>query len=531
MARRIAPIVLLPWYALLCSFAAGLTAAETAPIADARAWLRINDGRWLDQLITRFSSAAGSDTKPLRSALARQLFLCRSLDGIDLSRPAWLAWRSGNAPLVAVIPVTNRSEFVASFGVAPDGEPPLVRVSDRDGTAVFTQSRASGMWEYRLLISNGVAYLARSVDECRRLAAIPIPFPAPGAPPVAFTASGDFLASQGLPVGIPFAPPNSGTSLFGGFLPDFSSPYALVMAQVDAITWGLQAAGGDGLRLNATATAKPGSALQEWLTLQRNQPNRLSPALRGADTALTFFTQASWQGVMEAYMRSRLPEQKAHAGKRWNDAATESWNTLAALSDRTTGEAFALSLWPDANGTSFEIVSVNENARASELASELERQVGVLAIGETTTETSETLKVSHRKGHLDLERPRSGRMQVPYESRIFTVDRFAVFVQGINVNPAKLEKADDLAKRLLAFGPPENEPCLAALWLDLSRFVRAVIPAEGETESLTPVEIKAQVTCANGGLALECSLPVIALGQLFGQINRLDSARTPQRRR
>ncbi len=531
MPRRFSPFALALLYLMVCPVGAGLMAGENPPIADARAWLRINDGRWLDQLVTRFSAAAGSDTKPLQAALARQLFLCRSLDGIDLTRPAWLAWRGGNAPLVAVIPVTNRSEFVASFGVAPDGDPPLVRVSDRDGTAVFTQSRASGMWEYRLLISNGVAYLARSVDECRRLAAIPIPFPPSGAPPVAFTASGEFLASQGLPVGIPFAPPGSGAALFGGLLPDFSSPYALVMAQVDTVTWGLQAAGSDGLRLTASATAKPGSALLDWLALQRNQPNRLSPALRGPDTALTFFLQASWQGVMEAYMRSRLPEQKLHAGKRWSEAAAESWNTLAALSDRTTGEAFAWSLWPEAKGPSIEIVNVHENARASEVVTELERQAAVVSIGETTVETSETLKVSHRKGHLDVERPRSGRMQIPFESRIFTCDRFAVLVQGINVEAAKLEKPDELAKRLLAISPPEDEPCLAAAWLDLSRFVRAFIPPQGEIESLTPVEIKARITVLNGGLALDCSMPVIALGQLFGQISRIDSSRPVPRRR
>ena len=104
----------------------------------------------------------------------RALYLSNGYDGIDLTRPSLIGWRPGPAGLVAVIPIKDRKRFLDGFGVAPGGDAPLVRVGDSEGTVKLTQIHGGQHDEYRLLVTNDTAYLARTPEECRQLSLHPL---------------------------------------------------------------------------------------------------------------------------------------------------------------------------------------------------------------------------------------------------------------------------------------------------------------------------------------------------------------------
>jgi hypothetical protein len=132
---------------------------DTNPLTETLAILKVNDPRLLDRETTQFAAGLGIDPAPMRAGLARLLFRSRTLDGIDLSRPALMAWRKEQPALLAIIPLSNRRNFLESFGASVGDDSPLIRVNERDGTVVYTQNGNDGLIEYRLLVSDRAAYL------------------------------------------------------------------------------------------------------------------------------------------------------------------------------------------------------------------------------------------------------------------------------------------------------------------------------------------------------------------------------------
>ena len=163
-------------------------------LADALAVVRINDPRWVEREIVKFAATLGIDPAPMRSELSRLLYRCLSTDGIDLTRPALLAWRTGPAPLIAIIPLANRRLFLDSFGVSLGDDAPLIRIGERDGTVLYSQNTNDGLVEYRLLVSDKAAFLARTTEECRALSEHSVTTVA-GDAPLTFSANAAFLAS------------------------------------------------------------------------------------------------------------------------------------------------------------------------------------------------------------------------------------------------------------------------------------------------------------------------------------------------
>lgn len=165
-----------------------------AMIADALAVVRINDPRWVEREIVKFAATLGVDPAPMRSDLSRLLYRCLSTEGIDLTRPALLAWRTGPAPLIAIIPLANRRQFLDAFGVSLGEDSPLIRIGERDGTVLYSQNTNDGLVEYRLLVSDKAAFLARTTEECRALSEHSVTTVA-GDAPLTFTSTGAFLAT------------------------------------------------------------------------------------------------------------------------------------------------------------------------------------------------------------------------------------------------------------------------------------------------------------------------------------------------
>jgi hypothetical protein len=352
------------------------SAAVDAVLADALAVLRINDPRVVERETTQFAATLGIEPQPIRSAVGRLLFHSAGLDGIDLSRPALLAWRPGPAPLVAIIPLKDRRLFLDQFGDSLGTDAPLIRVGEREGTVVYSQNGNDGLIEYRLLVSDRAAYLARSVDECRQLASHPLQ-PALTEPPLTFTASSAWLAGLSLDPALWLGGPR-------GEGPDLTAllnlsalrslagaSWAELVPQLSGMVIELRPDADGMIKLQTRVLALPDSPLAIWISNQRNQPSRLLPVVAGAKAALSLTGNIVWQGQADRAAQPVGELLKATAGDRWSPVVEETWHSICSIVDRCGPFAAALDL--DAKGTvlSSELRLAGDQPRAGELSAYL----------------------------------------------------------------------------------------------------------------------------------------------------------------
>ncbi|MBA3683943.1 MAG: hypothetical protein H0W72_01705 [Planctomycetes bacterium] len=334
-------------------------------LGEAIATLRINDLRWLDREAASFANTSGTSSDQLRGLLAQIFFHARSYDGVDLSRPAVIAWRSGPAPLVAIIPLEDRRRFIADFGAITAYGSPLIRIGERDGTTVYTQNTVAGLREYRLLVQDDVAYIARTVAECRAMAARPLRQAAGREAPVTFTAQPAFftvpasLAEWAKPavMGLDAA---TALALFVRSptnWDDLGSQVAMVHAELAPAADGV-------VRLSARLSAKADTVLAQWLALQKNVASRLLPAVRnGADVVA--YGQVEWQGQLDRLGQRMVPAMRALAGERWTPQVEDAWRRYWEMADREGPFAFAMQL-PRGGKAGFQRFVI-ERQRAAEL--------------------------------------------------------------------------------------------------------------------------------------------------------------------
>jgi len=346
---------------VLVLIAGWLRAAEglPAPLTEVQALLRVNDPRWLERELMRLTAAASLDTGPARQAYARLLYHAQSLDGFDLTRPALLAWRSGVAPLLAIIPLTDRRAFIQSFGSGLGDEAPLIRVGERDGTVVYTQNRNEGLAEYRLLVIDNTAFLAATPAECRALAERPLSLVASAAP-LSLQLQGDYLAAS-------TAVPELNLPLLGNTGEYARRAYQSLAAQVESVTIELRPDGEDSLRVQAKLQARSETALAVWIGNQKNQPSRLLPLLRTPNSVLSLAGTVAWQGQGERLGQLFGEVAKQRAGARWTPVVEDAWQSLWSILDRSGAFAWACTLSAKDGRLLFADSSVIEQLRSAEL--------------------------------------------------------------------------------------------------------------------------------------------------------------------
>jgi len=365
--------------ACACAYLAGETRPEAPILKDARAILRISDGQSLERELSQVVSACGNDPVSQRTQMAEALYLSSSLDAVDLQRPALIAWRDGPSPLVAIIPVSDRPAFMDGFGVLPFGEAPLVRIGDREGTIVFTQNLADRHDEYRLLITNNTAYLARSAEECATLAEHPLTDSGEEGS-LSYSTWGPF--PQGLGSGLPVEIPDLGCALpkgLSGLLALGSKALpGLVSAQLTDWSWQLKV---DNNTADWTGTAEldPQGSIASWLRGQSSQALTMSPALPDS-CVLRATCIPSWTGQWDSIGHGLLDQAKAVVGARWNPTMDEAWGTLFPACDHSA--ALSLGVAPHATGPASWLVTV-DHPNADVLAAQFISVVGQWA-GETT---------------------------------------------------------------------------------------------------------------------------------------------------
>lgn len=499
-----------PWAActtaLLALLAMALPAGESGTALDqAQVVLKVRDGRWVDREATRFAAAYGGDLAGIRGELARMLFRTSSFDGIDLSRPSLLAWREGNAPLVAVIPISNRAAFLSAFGTVDDGEPPMVRTGERDGTVIYRQNQPGGEWEYRLLVAGSVAYLARTAQECQRLAsAIGQLGNEPTAAPLELIMRGDALRAPRLPGAnalaslppLPFSPA------------EFASVPALAVnawsglsEQLASISIQARSDAQGNLLLNARFTARADTSLASWISAQRPGTERLASQLRSPDTAILVSGRLSFQGQAERWAFEQADELKSAAGARWNDAADGAYRGLCTLIERTG--AFAVSV--DRRGTGLVQSWVAEHPRAFEVVQSAASVFAALHGG-----SSEQVKLGSRSATLATSGTAS--------SLFIAGDRHAARLDD-KASGRAVNAAGDLMQRLDESGSLDAAPALLLAWIDLGRAWGAPPPAEGIPAEQVVVRGMVRPSSAQA-LDVLCEVPLAGMGRILGRMHK-----------
>lgn len=473
-------------------------------LADALAVLRINDPRLLDREATQFAAGLGINPEPLRAAMAHLLFHSRNLDGIDLSRPALMAWRAKDPPLVAVIPLSDRRAFLNSFGAGFGEDAPLIRVGEREGTVVYTQNGNDGLLEYRLLVSDRAAYLAGTTALCRELAEYPLQ-PAANDPPLTFTANAAFLARLG---GVGELAPVYRKAITT-MSPGMSSVQDAVrlawqafIEQLSTADLSLRPDPQGNMAFSLQLQAKPDSALAVWIGNQRNQPSRLLPIVRSDQSVFTFAGNIVWQGQAERFGKIFTPALKSTYAQRWNAMVDENWSALWTLVDR--GGPFVMAMDVDLkNGKPVsESRFLGDQPKAQELMSliTLVSQNLTGTVGEAVTAGSAT-------GYRE-ERPDGDQVLVSNE-------RYLVSVQS--TKRAALTAATEVVTRSQAIGAPEGTSGILQFGANLTPLVRTlVVVMGGELQPILPLAVCNMTVKSGlpGQLVAEGSFPAPRVAQL-----------------
>ena len=485
-----------------CTFASGVQPVAEPLLGEASAVLRINDLGWIERELTSYAATSGSDPAPLRGSLAQALFHSRSLAGIDTARPAVIAWRSGRSPLLAVIPLSDRRAFLDDFGAVSAGGAPLVKVGERNGTVVYTQNTDAGLDEYRLLVQDDCAYLARTVDECRLLATRP-PRIMPAAAALTFRANGEFvrqpraLAPETLRAmlgPLPSEPLADGMAAWvARGWNDFIDQIAFVSAEIGP--------GGDGLvRLQGKVEAKADTVLAQWTAAQRNAASRLLPLVRGPDTVLVISGQFDWQGQLDRLGQRLTAAARAAIGDAWTPQIEEAWRGQWEIADRAGPFALAVDAVLRAGKRGFVTRELREQPRAQELVG-LQRLLAQARTGASGA-TVEAITAGGLSGFRIVRAGQPDEVTVADDRRQLSVQS-----DGGDAVAAITALVATLARPL---PPPTGAPAVVAVLLDLTGVVRAAEQgAEGVPLVLPQVDCALAIKATpQGNLVAELDIPL-----------------------
>jgi len=502
---------------------ATLVAGETAPeplISTAQAVLRINDLAWLERTAAQFATTSGGSPDRVRAQIAQSLFATRTLEGIDTSRAAVLAWREGPAPWTAVIPLKDRQRFLDEFGVAHADDGPMVRVGERNGTTVYTQNTRSGLWEYRLLMQDNTAFIARSVDECQQLAARHWR-PATGAAPLAFRATGGWVAAADRLVTVAPLLPDRFTDLVlptGWPFISLRRDWREVMEHVATVVWEIKPGAQGDIHWRLTAQPKAESLLAQWVAGQKNQGSRLIAAVRTPDTIAVGYGRVVWQGHLERWLQGHLERERLGAdGKPLPPETDDLLRTTTAVWDGAGAFAYAAELVKHSSTlVRYDRRLLVETPRASELVA-AERTRDRLATQAGGVRLANGTPVALTHADAVLAGWNGYRCELTVAERRFGEivtlgnDQFAAFVSAApDAGQPAIQRVVDQAAVKIA---PEGVPALVGVQIRCTQWVRALLRERGEEPPpLAEVDAGlALISTAQGDLVIEARLPLSRL--------------------
>lgn len=277
---------------------------------EVRSIIRINDPRWVVDQVDTLITTMGLPDLYGRRLTAEVLFDAGHLRGIDLLRPSILAWRSGNAPLLAIIPIKDRAQFLDAFGQVAIIDRMLIRIGERDGTYIYSHNTEGGLDEYRLMILDGYAYLARTVSECRAMAEQPLPRLAEG-PPLQVVTAGRAVAPLILQPLLQQSLIRRALGLSQDGIASWRDLLALTPIaedlgqQINGMTLTAQPAE-VGAAFDLRVDAVGDTPLALWIATQTNRSSRLLPLVARPGDLASVHGAVRWNGELESIGRRTI---------------------------------------------------------------------------------------------------------------------------------------------------------------------------------------------------------------------------------
>lgn len=516
-------VLLVTLVACVSSMAADVKPGKgPSALADALAVLRVNDPRLLDRETTQFAAGLGINPAPLRSGMANLLFRSRSLDGIDLARPALMAWRAQEPSLVAVIPLSDRRKFLESFGAGFGGDAPLIRVGERDGTVVYTQNGNEGLLEYRLMVSDRAAYLAGTTALCRELSEYPLQ-PSTSEAPLVFTASAAFLArlSARSDLSSELSPEQRKASEalapgMASMQKAMSAGWQAFVSQLVNAELSVRPDAQGNMNFALQIQAQPDSALAVWIGNQRNQPSRLLPLVRSDKSVFSLAGNIVWQGQAERLSKIFAPVVQELYAERWTAMVDENWISMWGLVDRAGPFAMAVDIDLKDGKPISESRYLGDQPKAQELMSLI-----TLVSQSLTGTVGEAVTAGNATGYREQD-PRGERVLVSNERHLISVQS--------SMRPA-VEAATEVVTRSQTIGAPEGQPGVLQLSTNLTPLIRAlVVVMGGEVQPGLPTAVCGMTikTGLPGQLVADGTFPAPAIAQLLRDSGLIQFSDTPE---
>lgn len=372
--------------------AAGIAdAAESLPAtrdlpaaiaADIGGIVRIDNYRWVDETAMSFSAALGKGGDVVSEWIAESLTNLSSFRGIDPARPGLIAWRSGAAPMIAVIPVSDRTRFLGDFGQLYHIDRLMIQIGEREGAHVFRQVTVDGNQEYCVFLRDDYAYVARTIEECRAMAEQPLRVNSER-PALYSEWRGSFLADTISDITEQYMLGSRAAVLdamrFDAVMAATALEWRSALAQVRVLRWwcGPHGAAEQDLSFGLDADAQSGTALAAWLVRQSNGASRLLPMVMTDDELLHMHGAFRWQGELESGGRAATERLQGLTGRVVQVETEQEVRGYFNLRDRQGPFALSLSLdvgkqVGDAPAPiHYRLNSVSEQPRATDLLSKM----------------------------------------------------------------------------------------------------------------------------------------------------------------
>lgn len=489
---------------------------------DVVAVIRVDDIAWVVQ---QFNSALGGNgdlAATARTGLAEVLFNCRTMGSIDDSRPSLLAWRSGDAPLVAAIPVKDRDRFLNEFGGLRHVDRLLVRTGEREGTVVYNQVTPQGTWEYRLMMRDEYAYLARTKEECELLADSPLRIDT-DAPPLRVEWRGDFLAAGSAPDALEavdaWADPlaNGLDSVGGPIVFALLDRWRALLTQISLLQLRLSEGADGEVAIGLACSASSDTPLATWMSRQSNAGSRLLPLVTRPGDVLSLHGTLRWQGELERLGRTLAKELLDTLGReRFTEQMDADLRSYFSLLDRQGAFAMSMGLVEGPDGWNPVVRAISEQPNAADLIT-LEQALAPLFEAEGATPGEfDTLN-----GLLAYKRVEEKGGSAVHSMDVAARDHRLTAAAG-DAQTALVE-ARTLIASIGETHPPHGAAGICAIRLNLDAIFKQTVLANGGTAvEIDPLVVDLACRVDEGRrLAMEVSLPLAQIQETVVRIGLL----------
>jgi hypothetical protein len=404
---------------------------------------------------------------------------------------------------------------------------PLIRVGERNGTTVYSQNTDDGLVEYRLLVQDNTAFLARTPEECKQLATNPLRIPL-NKPALQFHAKGAFFKqAQNFEKAKAALPSVKSADLLQlAALEQAMRDWRGLTDQVASVDWDAQE-GKDGvIAMHCQVNAKGDSEVAQWIGKQKNASSRLIPLVRKSESFVSVYGHINWQGQLERLgLRLVQQLQQELGSERWTAAIEEAWQEQWVIMDLEGPFAFAMDFIGGEKSIDVLMKMLAEQPRGDELVVLSETVNKAIAPESVADESIEAVTIDGLPGMrrkvafaLGAKSSEMDEVRLGTSTHLFQV---------ASTRGDSSELTSQLMREVTANMPPEGIPGIAVIQISIAPFFRSSQSYDSLSYPNADI-IVALKSSAESNLVLDITVPLQQIGALVrDNVPRMSSFDSP----